>query len=291
MSMLQPAWGEMGPTDPVALPWAQIELPDAWPDALDLRRPRDLWRFLTKVLLRRLSRVRLPPDLPLNVALPEYLLLEFHNLPNGNYSKKVSRGYSTGFDLMMLGEMHRARRAMAQALNGCATVLDVGCGAGHSTQAMLDAGVQEVWGLDASPYLLQHAARQYPAPRFVQGLAERSGFPAQRFDGVAACFLFHEMPPSFTEQALAEFRRVLKPGGLLSVLEPGPEQFFGRPWRMLRKYGWRGLYFRWLARFAHEPFLAAWHKRDVPAWLARHGFELIGDRDLFPARLITARKR
>ena len=74
------------------------------------------------LLLRRLSRVRLPPDLPLNVALPDYLLLEFHNLPDGNYSKKVARGYSTGFDRMMLGEMHRARRAMAQALNGCAAV-------------------------------------------------------------------------------------------------------------------------------------------------------------------------
>src|SRR6266581_3083333 len=109
-----PVRGATGPTDPVPLPWAQIELPDAWPDALDLRRPRDLWQFLTKVLLRRLSRVRLPPDLPLNVVLPDYLLLEFHNLPNGNYSKKVARGYSTGFDLVMLGEMRRARRAMAQ---------------------------------------------------------------------------------------------------------------------------------------------------------------------------------
>jgi ubiquinone/menaquinone biosynthesis C-methylase UbiE len=290
MSMLQPVRGEAGLTDPALLPWAQLELPDAWPDALDLRRPRDLWRFLTKVLLRRLSRVRLPPYLPLNVALPEYLLLEFHNLPNGNYSKKVTRGYSTGFDLVMLGEMRRARRAMAQALKGCGAVLDVGCGAGHSTQALLDAGAREVWGLDASPYLLQHAARQYSAPRFVQGLAERSGFPDGRFDGVTACFLFHEMPPRFAEQALAEFRRVLKPGGLLSVLEPAAEQFFGQPWRLLRKYGWRGIYFRWLARFVHEPFVAAWQRRDVPAWLARHGFELIEDRGLFPARLITARK-
>jgi ubiquinone/menaquinone biosynthesis C-methylase UbiE len=280
----------VGPIDPAPLPWAQLELPDAWPDALDLRQPRDLWRFLAKVLLRRLSQVRLPPELPLNVVLPEYLLLEFHNLPNGNYSKKVTRGYSTGFDLVMLGEMRRARHAMAQALNGCGAVLDVGCGAGHSTQALLDAGVQEVWGLDASPYLLQHAARRYSAPRFVQGLAERSGFPARRFDGVAACFLFHEMPPGFAEQALAEFQRVLKPGGLLSVLEPAAEQFLGRPWRLLRKYGWRGIYFWWLARFVHEPFVAAWQKRDVPAWLARHGFELIEDRDLFPARLITARK-
>src|SRR5437868_2611704 len=130
---------ETGSADPAPLRWALIELPDAWPDLLDLRRPRDLWRFLTKVLLRRLSRVRLPPGLPLNVALPEYLLLEFHNLPNGNYSKKVTRGYSTGFDLVMLGEMRRARRAMAQAMKGCNAVLDVGCGGGHSTQALLDA--------------------------------------------------------------------------------------------------------------------------------------------------------
>ena len=88
MSMLQPVRERLDRPIRVPLPWAQLELPDAWPDALDLRRPRDLWRFLTKVLLRRLSRVRLPPDLPLNVALPEYLLLEFHNLPNGNYSKR-----------------------------------------------------------------------------------------------------------------------------------------------------------------------------------------------------------
>ncbi len=282
---------ERGPEDPIALSWADVELPDTWPDALDLRRPQDLWQFVRKVVLRRLTRVELPRDLPLSVALPKYLLLEFHNLPNGNYSKKITRGYSRGFDIVMLGEMHRARRALAQPLHGCDAVLDVGCGAGHSTQALRDAGVVDVWGLDASPYLLQHAARQYPAPRFVQGLAESSGFSADRFDGIAACFLFHEMPPRHADAALDEFHRVLRPDGRLAIVEPAGEQFFGRPWTLFRKYGWRGLYFWCLARFVHEPFVAAWQKRAVPEWLCAHGFELVEERDLFPSRLIVARKR
>lgn len=276
--------------DPAPTAWCEIDLPDAWPDALDFRKPAHLWRFLKKTVLRRLSRVQLPAGLPLNISIPKYILQEFHNLPNGNYSKKITKGYSTGFDIVMLGEMSRARRALAATLTDCASVLDVGCGAGHSTQALRDGGVKEVLGLDASPYLLQHAARQYAGPRFVQGLAEQTGFSARRFDGISACFLFHEMPPRYADRALEEFRRVLKSGGRLAILEPATEQFFGRPLVLFRKYGWRGIYFWWLARFVHEPFVAAWQKRDVPAWLSGSGFELIEDRDLFPARLILARR-
>lgn len=279
-----------GFTDPTPALWTDVELPDAWPDALDLRRPSDLWQLFRKVALRQLTRVQLPGDLPLNVALPKYLLLEFHNLPNGNYSKKITHGYSRGFDTVMLGEMRRARAALAATLAGCRAVLDAGCGAGHSTHALVESGVPEVWGLDASPYLLQHAARRYPGPRFVQGLAEQSGFAAQRFDGIAACFLFHEMPPRHSDDALQEFHRVLAPGGHLAILEPAAEQFYGKPWALVRRYGWRGLYFWALARLVNEPFVAAWHQRNVPAWLAAHGFTLVGETDLFPSRLIVAKK-
>ena len=85
--------------DPEVPAWASLSLPDGWPDRLRLSRPRDLWTFLRKLLLRHVGKVELPVDLPLATDLPKYLLLEFHNLPNGNYSKKITHGYSTAFDL------------------------------------------------------------------------------------------------------------------------------------------------------------------------------------------------
>jgi ubiquinone/menaquinone biosynthesis C-methylase UbiE len=282
--------GAPGLHDPEVPPWAQLALPDGWPDRLRLTRPRDLWRFLRKLFLRQVGKVELPAGLPLAVPLPKYLLLEFHNLPNGNYSKKVTRGYSTGFDIVMLGTMARARRALARALLGAASILDAGCGAGNSTQALGETGADDIWGLDASPYLLQHAARQYPERRFVQGLAERTGFGDARFDAVSACFVFHELPPRYAGEALDEFHRVLKPGGRIALLEPASTQFFDSPWSLLRRYGWRGLYFRVLARFVNEPFVRAWHQVRVGEWLASHGFELEQDLDLFPSRLIVARR-
>lgn len=280
----------MNAAEPTTNNWTDLTLPDSWADQLDLRRPSHLWRFLSKVLLRRLNRVELPQGLPVNVPIPKYVLQEFHNLPNGNYSKKITRGYSTGFDVVMLGEMRSARNAMAQTLAACKTVVDIGCGAGHSTRALEQAGIGEVWGLDASPYLLQHAAQKYPQHRFVQGLAEHTNLPEHYFEGIAACFVFHEIPPRQADRALDEFRRILKPNGLLTLLEPATEQFFGKPLQLFKKHGWKGLYFWWLARFVHEPFVQAWQNRDIRSWLKAHGFRLMDDRALFPSRLIVAQR-
>ena len=277
--------------DPTAPSWLEIELPPAWPDTLRLTRPQDAFRIARKVVLRRTERVELPPGLPLNAEIPAYLLQEFHNLPNGNYSRVVTEGYSTGFDVTMLGSLRVARAELAQALRGARSALDLGCGAGHAARAFRDAGIPEVWGLDASPYLLQHAARRHPDLRFVQGLAEATGFPTHRFEAVGACFLFHELPPRAGDAALREIRRLLVPGGRLAILEPGSEQMQRSPLSLLRRYGWRGLYFWSLARIVNEPFVRSWHRRDVPSWLAAHGFELIDERSRFPTQLYVARSQ
>jgi ubiquinone/menaquinone biosynthesis C-methylase UbiE len=151
-------------------------------------------------------------------------------------------------------------------------------------------GIQDVWGLDASPYLLQHAARAFPNVSFVQGIAEDTQFPAARFDGIAACFLLHEMPPAYIERALREFHRILKPHGLLAICEPSAIQLQLSPWRLLRHDGLLGWYFWSLARLVHEPFVDAWHRRSAPELLSAAGFELLSDAHAMPVRHLLARR-
>src|SRR5262249_4927303 len=112
------------------------------------------------------------------------------------------------------------------------------------------------------------------------------------FDGVGACFVFHEIPTAEGDAALAELHRVLVPGGTLVLGEPSPLQFRPREFvRFLRGSGLAGLYFWLLALLVYEPFAAAWPRRDVGAWLRRHGFDLVEDAVGVPLRIIVAARR
>ncbi len=277
-------------SDPIAVDWGRVELPDAWPDRLDLRRPRDVLRFAARCLGSR-RKVELPDDLPGRDRIPTYVRQEFHHLPNGFYSKRMTDGYARWFDRLMLGHTARGRRRIAARLADCRTVLDAGCGTGGLAGAMRVAGGGEVWGLDPSPYLLQIAARRFPAVRFVQGVIERSELPTAHFDGVGACFLFHELPPRIADDGLDEIRRVLAPAGTLVIAEPSPLQFDVRALRrFVARHGGLGVYFALIARWMYEPFVEGWHRRDVAGWLAARGFELLEDDTRMPIRFVTARR-
>lgn len=274
--------------DPLVPDWGTLTLPDAWPDRLDFSSPLEVARLVLGALRSKRPLVDLPEGLPGGDSIPPYILQEFHNLPNGNYSKSITRGYVTWFDRVMLGHLQRSREEVAARMSHLDSVLDIGCAGGHMAQALHDAGVADVWGVDPSPYLLQHAAARYPAVKFVQGIAENTGFRDGRFDGVTACFVMHEIPPRYLDASLAELRRVIRPGGMLAVIEPSPEQITEPLFRLTLRHGWRGIYFGLLARRMHEPFVRAWQKLHVASKLAEFGFRLDEDNDELPIRRILA---
>jgi len=273
--------------DPQTIDWSQISLPKTFPDLVD--SPIKVVGLIRRVFGKR-QRVQIPEDMPGKEILPKYLLQEFHNIPNGNYSERFSSGYIKGFDISMLNQNTPARAEMASFYKNMHSVLDVGCAGGKMGAALLDVGVKEVWGLDPSPYLLRHAARAYPEIKFLQGIAESTGFPELRFDGITAYFVFHEIPPKAADEALKEFYRILKPGGLVSFAEPSVIQMRESKMSLLKQWGIKGVYFGIVAHWMHEPFVKAWHKKDVPAWLEQHGFELVDDVDVVPIRRVVARK-
>jgi ubiquinone/menaquinone biosynthesis C-methylase UbiE len=281
--------GPAGRRDPSCLTLSDLDLPRAWPDDI-FRRIGAFFRFL-RTLLFGGRKVELPSNLPGGAELPEYLLREFHRMPNGYYSYMLVDGYERGFERAMLGQVGKVRTWIAQQLRDCQSVLEIGCGSGKLSGAVAAAGVPEVWGIDSSPYQLILALRGFPGVKFVHGVAERTPFADGRFDGVAVCFVFHELPTDVQDAVLAEMHRVLRPGGRIVISEPSREQLHNRSLLSLwRRHGWRGVYFRVLATFVTEPYVEEWHARDIAAWAAEHRFAVEMQECAVPFNRIVLRR-
>ena len=127
----------------------------------------------------------------------------------------------------LIGCACRTRALMRQRArlipNAVGEVLEIGIGAGPNLRYYDPGRVSAVHGVDPSGGLLRQAAG---APR-AQGLAvhlreaaaEALPYPAGRFDTVVLTFVLCSVPSPAA--ALAEARRVLKPGGRLLFCEHG----------------------------------------------------------------------
>lgn len=104
-------------------------------------------------------------------------------------------------------------------------VLDVACGTGDLSEAFVKGGAREVVGLDFTAEMLEIAREKSPRNlgarsgrvTYVQGDAQNLPFGDGEFDVVSIAFGIRNVQNP--AQALREFRRVLRPGGRLIVLE------------------------------------------------------------------------
>jgi SAM-dependent methyltransferase len=91
-------------------------------------------------------------------------------------------------------------------------VLDAGCGPGHWTSHLVELGV-DAYGIDLVPGFLDHARATHPGIRFAQQSIERIEEEDDALGGVLSWFSTIHHEPDRMSMPLAEFARVLRPGG------------------------------------------------------------------------------
>jgi SAM-dependent methyltransferase len=91
---------------------------------------------------------------------------------------------------------------------------DLGCGPGHVARYLEERGVQVI-GVDLSPLIVAHARRLNQGIEFSQGDMRSLGFEDGALGGIAAFYSIIHIPRPEVVVALAEMKRVLRPGGLL----------------------------------------------------------------------------
>jgi demethylmenaquinone methyltransferase/2-methoxy-6-polyprenyl-1,4-benzoquinol methylase len=104
------------------------------------------------------------------------------------------------------------------AINPNTQVLDLCCGAGQTTGFLVQYS-QQVTGLDSSPVALERAAKNVPQGKYVEGLAEKMPLPDNQFDLVHTSAALHEMNNAQLKEILREVYRVLKPGGIFTLID------------------------------------------------------------------------
>jgi ubiquinone/menaquinone biosynthesis C-methylase UbiE len=199
------------------------------------------WRNEVKTLQARdwkqdLAQVENP-----QITYPDYYLTSFHAYETGNLS------WQAAFEVEVAARAVHAKIWQDAGAQGDAKlrqsyhdilslqlpqppqdILDVGCSVGLSTFALQEIYPQaQVTGLDLSSYFLavaKYRAEQNQAKiNWVHACAESTGLPNKAFDLVSLCLICHELPQLATRQIFAEARRLLRPGGHISIMDMNPQ--------------------------------------------------------------------
>jgi ubiquinone/menaquinone biosynthesis C-methylase UbiE len=224
---------------------------------------------------------------------PGYYLQNFHFQSGGWLTDDSAQRYDTQVEVLFNGSANTIRRQALVPLHEVFAgrdqrqlkLLDIGCGTGRLIDFIKQAWPRlPVVGLDMSDSYLTEARRhlkRWGWLNLVVAKAEAIPLPDASQDAITCVFLFHELPPKVRRQALAEFARVLKPGGRLVLLDS-------------LQYGDEPDYDGMLELFPqsfHEPYYAGYLMEDFPALAAEHGLAHARDVNAFTSKVMVFDRR
>ena len=241
--------------------------------------------------LRQAAAPLLESSTTTGLTPPAYYRARFHAYEQGNLCWQAAAEAEQATDAMALRvwpdddltpaqaqtRLRDAIHAAVQPLlqGPIRRVVDLGCSVGVSTQALAiwlnqradAAGFDRptVIGLDLSPDMLAVARvrdSQGLVAEWCHGAAESTGFESGSVDLISLQFVCHELPQQATHAVLAEAGRLLRPGGVLVMVDQDPAssvlQRLPAPVATLLK--------------STEPYIEQYFALDMPAALQQAGF-------------------
>ena len=241
--------------------------------------------------LRQAAAPLLESSTTTGLTPPAYYRARFHAYEQGNLCWQAAAEAEQATDAMALRvwpdddltpaqaqtRLRDAIHAAVQPLlqGPIRRVVDLGCSVGVSTQALAiwlnqradAAGFDRptVIGLDLSPDMLAVARVrdcQGLVAEWCHGAAESTGFESGSVDLISLQFVCHELPQQATHAVLAEAGRLLRPGGVLVMVDQDPAssvlQRLPAPVATLLK--------------STEPYIEQYFALDMPAALQQAGF-------------------
>ena len=137
------------------------------------------------------------------------------------FDEEAARSLERSYQTADIAEQRR-RTLAAIDLQAGESALDVGCGPGFLVREMAEQLGEKgrAVGIDSSEQMLALAGRRtadLPQVALIEGRIEDSGIKDDSFDAVCCSQVLLFLAD--TGAALAEFHRILKPGGRLAVIE------------------------------------------------------------------------
>ena len=136
----------------------------------------------------------------------------------GHYRLPYHAGYAAGRRRKLRTAVVRLSRIAGQVSVGTPRLLDVGCSLGYTVEAASALG-WDAEGVDVSPDAIASCRKRGLSCR--ESGAEELPFPDESFDVVTAWHVLEHVADA--ARALAEWHRVVRPGGLLVLEVPDAE--------------------------------------------------------------------